>query len=563
MKFLFAVLIGVAGFAQQIPLDTFPMSTALSPDGRFLLILHAGINRPSVQVLNAKTFEKLGRAEFNDAWLGLTFAPNGKSIYVGGGSTASVHELTLGDDGQLRPARTFETVPAPQRQPQDFIGDVALSPDGRLLYAASLYRDRIVVINPLTGTVIERIPTARRPYRILFHPDGKSFFVSSWADSAVVQHKAETGERLNVLRTGPHPTDMIWRTKPPQLEEGEEVGWKSRLFIAAANTNNVYIFGFKEDGTSMPIGTISVSLTPQQPAGMTPSAFALSADQNTLYTVCSDGNSLAVTDVTGTKPLRIGYIPVGEYPTAVRVLPDGRIFTTNGSGSATVSVEPPIDLETALKNSPYRDAQLLMPEGKSAIQQVIYVIGDTKIGINHQKLAKEFVQLSSFHANGSTVTDRVNWAGAAITVDFVRKLSPGSAAGRAKLNASESEPAARPPAGYLWTNAAAKEVAARLKVVALKNDVELGELVETASKSPAWKATAIFVLNAADGSALLISPYTRGRGVDSNEYDTSSMLRTIELILGLSPMTQFDAAAVPMTASFGTTPDPTPYTAVR
>ena len=64
------------------------------------------------------------------------------------------------------------------------------------LYAADLYHDSIVVINPPSGRVIERYKTGRRPYRILFHPDGKSFFVSSWADGTVYLHNASNGEQL-------------------------------------------------------------------------------------------------------------------------------------------------------------------------------------------------------------------------------------------------------------------------------------------------------------------------------------------------------------------------------
>jgi hypothetical protein len=56
-----------------------------------------------------------------------------------------------------------------------------------------------------------------------------------------------------------------------------------------------------------------------------------------------------------------------------------------------------------------------------------------------------------------------------------------------------------------------------------------------------------------------VSPYIRRRTVDSTMYSTSSMLRSIELLLGLPPMSQFDAAAAPMYSSFGTTVDLTPY----
>ena len=58
---------------------------------------------------------------------------------------------------------------------------------------------------------------------------------------------------------------------------------------------------------------------------------------------------------------------------------------------------------------------------------------------------------------------------------------------------------------------------------------------------------------------LVISPYVKRGIVDSTMYSTASMLRTIELIFGLKPMTRYDASANPMFASFGAVPDFTPY----
>ena len=62
--------------------------------------------------------------------------------------------------------------------------------------------------------------------------------------------------------------------------------------------------------------------------------------------------------------------------------------------------------------------------------------------------------------------------------------------------------------------------------------------------------------------AFVMSPYVKRGTVDSTMYSTSSMLRTIELILGLKPMSQFDAAATPMVNSFHTEADASPYTAL-
>jgi hypothetical protein len=105
------------------------------------------------------------------------------------------------------------------------------------------------------------------------------------------------------------------------------------------------------------------------------------------------------------------------------------------------------------------------------------------------------------------------------------------------------------------------------------NDLALGRIVEAVSRSKFWPETAIFVVedDAQNGPdhvdahrtvALVLSPYTRRGAVDSTLYSTSSMLRTMELILGLQPMSQFDAAATPMFKTFQSTPDLRPYQAL-
>ncbi|GAB4399085.1 MAG: hypothetical protein OHK0048_11850 [Rhodoferax sp.] len=104
-------------------------------------------------------------------------------------------------------------------------------------------------------------------------------------------------------------------------------------------------------------------------------------------------------------------------------------------------------------------------------------------------------------------------------------------------------------------------------------DVAVGQLLERVSHSPYWKDMAVFFVedDAQNGPdhvdarrtvALVASPYARRGVVDSTLYTTSSLLRTIELLLGLPPMTQYDAAAAPLYAAFGTTPDLRPYTAL-
>jgi YVTN family beta-propeller protein len=312
---------------RQVPLDTLPMTMKLSKDGKYLVVLNGGYRPPSIIVLSASDMHEVSRVPVADAWLGLAVAPDGK-IYAGGGSRATVFEFTLSPDGRIAPARELVAVPQEQRQWEDFIGDVAISPDGRAIYASNLYRDSIVVFDAKSGAIAGKIKTGRRPYRILFHPDGKSFFVSSWSDGTVYLHDATSGEQLNRIRLGPHTTDMLLSDRKPQNAEDAP---PYRLFVTASNTNSVFVVNV---GTSdMKLAeTLNVAITPMHPLGMTPSALALSPDQTKLYVACSDANAVAVADVSEARSRVTGFIPSGWYPTAAHVLADGRLLILNGRG---------------------------------------------------------------------------------------------------------------------------------------------------------------------------------------------------------------------------------------
>jgi YVTN family beta-propeller protein len=104
-----------------------------------------------------------------------------------------------------------------------------------------------------------------------------------------------------------------------------------------------------------------------------------------------------------------------------------------------------------------------------------------------------------------------------------------------------------------------------------ENDQALGRIVEAVSHSRYWNESAIFVLedDAQNGPdhvdahrsvALVASPYVRRAALDSTLYTTSGMLRTMELVLGLEPMTQYDAAATPMYRAFTAAPTASPFT---
>jgi YVTN family beta-propeller protein len=106
------------------------------------------------------------------------------------------------------------------------------------------------------------------------------------------------------------------------------------------------------------------------------------------------------------------------------------------------------------------------------------------------------------------------------------------------------------------------------------NDYAIGQLVDAVSHSRYWPSTAIFIIedDAQDGAdhvdgrrtvGLVISPYVKRGIVDSTLYSTSSMIRSMELLLGLPPMSQYDAAAMPLYNSFSATPEVTPFNVIK
>ena len=108
------------------------------------------------------------------------------------------------------------------------------------------------------------------------------------------------------------------------------------------------------------------------------------------------------------------------------------------------------------------------------------------------------------------------------------------------------------------------------RAMVAENDLAVGRLVDIISHSAIWKDTAIFILeddaqsgpdhvDAHRSPALVISPFSRRNSVDRTMYSTTSMLRTMELILGLPPMSQYDASATPMYGAMQMAQDLRPY----
>jgi hypothetical protein len=105
------------------------------------------------------------------------------------------------------------------------------------------------------------------------------------------------------------------------------------------------------------------------------------------------------------------------------------------------------------------------------------------------------------------------------------------------------------------------------------NDLSVGMFIEFLSKSKVWNESVVFILeddaqngpdhvDAHRSPAYVIGPYVKRHFVDHTPYTTSGILRTMELILGIAPMSQYDAAATPLWRCFTAKPDFTAFTAL-
>ncbi|MFB0515116.1 MAG: alkaline phosphatase family protein, partial [Candidatus Neomarinimicrobiota bacterium] len=164
------------------------------------------------------------------------------------------------------------------------------------------------------------------PYTCLVHSQRPEAYVSLWGGSRVMVFSLADGRLLAEIPTGDHPNDMVLSL------DGR------RLFVANANLNTVSVV----DLDARKVGeTIATSLSPRALPGSTPNSVAISPNGQTLYVANADNNYVAVFDIsrpgaTGPK----GFIPVGWYPTAVRVLQSGALLVLNGKGHGGSRANP-------------------------------------------------------------------------------------------------------------------------------------------------------------------------------------------------------------------------------
>jgi YVTN family beta-propeller protein len=497
----------IAPAGRHLDAGDLPLAMALHPDGRHLVITNNGWSKPSLRVVDLERRQVIQKMPLDHAWLGLVWHPDGKRLFSSGAADNSIREIEW-RDGKLEPGRTFTLAPRQKSggegrlENPGFVGGLALSRDGRTLYAAHVYGESLAAVDVETGRVVARATLPAEAYGTLASPDGRTVFVSVWGASRVALFEPVTLRPLGEIVVGEHPNAMVLS------RDG------ARLFVACANTNAVWAVDL---ASRKAVEQVGVALSPDAPPGSTPNALALSPDGETLLVANADNNTVAVVDVRRPGESRAtGFIPTGWYPTGVAFDASGEnVLVLSGKGLApaanprgpqpvatsedaqyiagllggALSVLPLPD-GTALAamtdrvyslsatSSGGRVSPALRPEGSpipaaaggpSPIQHVFYVIrenrtydqvlgdvpkgnGDPNLTLfgeavtpNAHALASEFLLFDNFYVDSEVSHDGHSYSTAAYATDANEKLWPTSYGGRGGLYLAEG--------GYRMRNA--------------------------------------------------------------------------------------------------------------
>lgn len=340
---------------RQVPLGDFPVNIAVHPDGRFAAVLHCGHGPHEIIVVDVQTGEVVSRAKIKEAFYGLEFSHGGNRLYCSGSSDEVVHvfdfkggKLTENGDIRLCDPST-RAIPC----------GMAVAGNARDLYVANVWgqyvskvdlsrRSMVQEIIPVPGaknevmrtTEIEKQdpdpdleaitkraaaqfdttkPDAPFPYACRLDERRQLLYVSLWAQAAVAVIDLKSNQVAARWATQEHPNEMLL-TRSGRF-----------LFVANANRNTVTVIDTIKGKT---VETLYASFSASQLPGSTPNSLALSPDENLLFVANACNNNVAVFDTTiPGKSRSLGFIPVGWYPTSVRVTPDGKhLLVANGKG---------------------------------------------------------------------------------------------------------------------------------------------------------------------------------------------------------------------------------------
>ena len=375
-----------------------PYGLVLSPDGEMAVTANSGVRPFSISILRNltganPTVQQVPEGVETDegilaaVFMGLAIAPDGETLYVGGGQEGRVIVFDLASGvrvGDVDANVTFDGTTFED----SYIGDLVLSEDGRTLYAVDQTNFRMIVIDVADRRVIASVPVGRYPFGVTLTPDGTRAYVANvgmyeysllegldedadlprlgvtfppFAQGSVEASEGVEAEGYTVPGLGdPNAPESfsVWgvdvtdheaATVVSRIKTGYLVGEKiedfptiggsspnslvstdDRVFVSNGNNDAISVIDIRRDTV---VADIFLQLDERLGSlrGQIPFGLALSPDGGRLYVAEAGINAVAVVDAVSFEVL--GHIPVGWFPSKLAVTPDGKqLIVANAKG---------------------------------------------------------------------------------------------------------------------------------------------------------------------------------------------------------------------------------------
>ena len=337
---------------KQVEVGDFPVNIAIHPDGRHAVILHCGFGPHELALLDLETRKVLSRTRVDEAFQGLAFDSTGNRLYASGGAAETILPFRF-ESGALVP---LEALPLRDEKLRGIPAGIAVDSTATTLYAANVWghsvsrvrltaADGVSIVDELllsaeapapapaptpttddpsitkrADVLLERVVAdAPHPWTCLLDEPRQRLYVSLWGQAAVAVIDTQAWRVVGQIEVEEHPNEMV------MSPDGQ------RLFVANANRNSVSVIDLTAGKVTE---TLVATLTPDAPPGNTPNSLAISADGEMLFVSNANINAVTVWEIKEPGAARsLGFIPVGWYPTCVRLTTDGRrLLVANGKG---------------------------------------------------------------------------------------------------------------------------------------------------------------------------------------------------------------------------------------
>jgi YVTN family beta-propeller protein len=304
---------------RHLQLGDLPLNMQLSTSGKLLAVTNNGQSTQSIQLIDPVNEKLLDEKVLTKSWYGLAFSRDEKKLYVSGGNDNWILAFNI-DHNKIGKADTIK-LGKPWPKNKICTTGIAVNKSNIILYTVTKEDSTLYVIDPQSHQILAKTKLAAEAYSCVLSSDEKYVYISLWGGEQVAIYNTET-KSLNTINVGSHPNELLLNKKG---------NW---LFVANANDNSVSIINTTNRKI---VETVATALYPTRLTGSTTNGLALSADEKTLYIANADNNCLAVFDVSKPGNSRsMGFIPVGWYPTNVKVL-GSKILVANGKGFTSMA----------------------------------------------------------------------------------------------------------------------------------------------------------------------------------------------------------------------------------